>query len=122
MPFTVAICKPLSRTKETTAILKKVGETFTLRCPSHPCTAATETDVDTYNFTKITTRSEFIHQGRVFRKVISDVNDTATYCCVPSCAKDAEPCCVNVKCTYMHNTYTNTSTSLTYIIVIKDIF
>ena len=101
MPFTVATCKPLSRIKETTAIPKKFGETFTLQCLSHPCTTASGSDVDTYNFTKITAKSGFIHQGRVFRKVISDVNDTATYCCVPSCTKDIEPCCVSIRGSYL---------------------
>ena len=105
MPFTVATCKPISRIKETTAIPKKFGETFTLQCPSHPCTAASGSDVDTYNFTKITAKSGFIHQGRVFRKVISDVNDTTTYiyCCVPycACAKDTEPCCISIKGSYL---------------------
>ena len=102
---TVATCRPLSRIKETTAIPKKLGDTFALRCPSHPCLAVTESDGDIYNFTKITERSEIIHQGRVLRKVISDVNDTATYCCAPYCTDDTEPCCVNIEGTYIQVTF-----------------
>ena len=84
------------------AIPKMYGESFTLRCPSHSCTAANQTDDNIYNFTKFTERLKLIHQRRVFRKVMSDVNDTATCCCVPDRAKDTEPCCVNIKGMYIH--------------------
>ena len=92
----------LSKIKETTFIFKSYGETFTLWCSSHPCTATTITDSNAYNSAKIIEISEYTHQGRVFRKVISDVNDTATYCCVLYCAKDTEPCCVNIRGMCIH--------------------
>ena len=100
--FTVSTCKPLSKIKETTSIPKTFAETFTLWHPSHSNTTTNQVDGNIYNFAKITGRSEYIHQRKVFRKVISDVNDTATYYCVPYCVKDTEPCCVNIGGKYVY--------------------
>ena len=67
-----------------------------MRCPPHPCT---EVAGDTYNFTK---DSELIHQGRYLSKTITDINDAAVYCCIPHCANNTEPCCLNVGGTYIY--------------------
>ena len=94
---TVATCH---RMNETIPIVKMYGETFTLHCPSHPCT---ETAGSMWNFTKeINGGSQLIHQGRVLSKKVKDVSDTATYCCVPYCADDTEPCCVSIRGMYIH--------------------
>ena len=85
---------------ETVPIVKMYGETFTLRCPSHLCT---ETAGGMWNFTKeINGGSRLIHQGRVLSKTVKDVSDAATYCCIPYCADDTEPCCVNIRGMYIH--------------------
>ena len=98
----VATCQPLSYMNETAPIVKTYGETITMWCPYHPCT---ETTGDICNFTKINGGSQLdIYQGKVFSLTVKDVNDTGTYCCVPYCANDTEPCCVNIEGMYIQVT------------------
>ena len=105
---TVTTCQPLSEIKGTATVIKNYGETFTMRCPSHPCTQAAG---DIYSFTG---DSELIHQGRFLSKTITDINDAAVYCCTPHCANNTEPCCLNIGGTYIYY-YVHVSIAKSYI-------
>ena len=88
-----------------TAIVKKIGEHFNMRCPSHPCI---ETAGEIYGFTKInstTGTSELIHKGRVMHMTITDYSDAGTYCCTTHCTNNTEPCCINIQGRQPHNCY-----------------
>ena len=99
----VATCQPLSFMNETAPIVKTYGEAITMRCPDHSCT---ETAGDICNFTKTNKVSQLdIYQGKVLSLTVKDVNDTETYyCCVPYCADDTEPRCVNIEGMYVQLT------------------
>ena len=105
---TVATCQPLSEIKGTATVIKNYGETFTMRCTSDPCTQAAG---DIYNFTG---DSEFIHQGKLLNKTITDINDAAMYCCVPHCANDTKQCCLNIAGMYIYY-YVHVSIAKSYI-------
>lgn len=88
----------MSEIKETTTLIKKIGERFNMRCPLHP---GDENGI--YSFTKMnksTGKLELVHQGRDLDMTITDLSDAGIYCCKPHCANNTKSCCVNIQGIY----------------------